>query len=218
MSALPLLRRTLALTWRGMIGWSLGLAAVVALYMPLYRSIGCDASFAGLIDRLPPQLVRTIGYEQFTTGAGFVERTVYGLLGFVLSTIAATAWGASAIAGDEERGDLEGVLAVGAGFVAHALLVGSASLAMGAVSGRRALAIGAGAGVAIAGYALNALGNQSADLEWMHAMSPYHWALGNDPLATGFADSATGLANLVGGSMLLTMVGLAVFRRRDIGV
>ena len=37
MSALPLFRRALADSWRGLLGWMLGLAAVVGMYLPTDR-------------------------------------------------------------------------------------------------------------------------------------------------------------------------------------
>jgi ABC-2 type transport system permease protein len=42
---------------------------------------------------LPPELVRTIGYENITTGAGYAQATFFGLTGFFLITIASITWG-----------------------------------------------------------------------------------------------------------------------------
>jgi len=113
MSALPLFRRALADSWRGLLGWMLGLAAVVGMYLPLYPSIGGNPEFIAIIESLPPELVTALSYDQITTGSGYTLGTVHGLIGFVLLTIAAVGWGASAIAGDEERGTLELTLAHG---------------------------------------------------------------------------------------------------------
>ncbi|MER3388868.1 MAG: ABC transporter permease subunit [Microcella sp.] len=264
MSALPLFRRALADSWRGLLGWGLGLAAVVGLYLPLYPSIGGNPEFLAIIESLPPELVTALSYDQITTGSGYTLGTVYGLLGFVLLTIAAVAWGASAIAGDEERGTLEltlahgvsrhqivlerlaaiivklvvlaawvtllvsavngpseldlstaGILAGGVALLGTGLLTATIGLAAGAVTGRRMIAIGTGAGVAVLGYALNALGNQNADLEWLHAASPYHWAYGVNPLEAGLEPSVWLLYAV---AAVASVVAVLAFRRRDVGV
>lgn len=264
MTALPLVRRQLADTWRGLIGWALGLAVVVGLYLPLFPSFGGGSQFVDIIDTLPPELVRALNYDQITSGAGYTQGTVYGLLGFVLLTIAATAWGAAAIAGDEERGTLEltlahgvsrvqvvgeralgiglklvalvawitvlvlalnepselgldgaNIVAAGVALLGLAVLIAFVGLAVGALTGRRTLAIGAAAGLAVAGYAANALGNQSTDLEWLHAISPYHWAFGGAPLDDGLSASVAAPYVL---AIAALMVALIVFPRRDVGV
>lgn len=261
---LPLLRRVLADSWRGLIGWSLGLAGVVGMYLPLYSTIGGNPEFLAIIESLPPELVAALSYDQITTGAGYTQGTVHGLIGFVLVTIAAVGWGSSIIAGDEERGTLELTLAHGVdrtqlvlerfGAIALKLLVLATLLALmvlalnepaalelslegivagsvsllglglltsaigtmtGAIVGRRSLAVGTAAGVAVLGYALNALGNQNPDLEWLHALSPYFWAYGAAPLANGF-DGLMGLPCAVTAAAVIMAV--LAFRRRDVAV
>lgn len=261
---LPLLRRYLADTWRGLIGWSLGLAGVVGMYLPLYSTIGGNPEFLAVIESLPPDLVAALSYDQITTGAGYTQGTVHGLIGFVLVTIAAVGWGAAIIAGDDESGTLELVLAhgvgraqlvlerftgialklialaallalmvlvlsepAGLGLTVEGIVAGSVALLglglltaaigtmVGAIIGRRSYAVGAAAGVAVLGYALNALGNQNPDLEWLHAASPYFWAYGAEPLASGF-DPLMGVPYAISGVALL--VAVLAFRRRDVAV
>jgi ABC-2 type transport system permease protein len=260
---LALLRRSLVDSWRGLVGWLLGLSAIVGLYLPLYPSLGGNPEFVEIIKSMPPELISALEYDQITSGSGYTQGTVYGLLGFVLVTIAGVAWGAAAIAGDEERGTLEltlahgvsrtrivlerfaaiaiklivlvlwisvlvtvlnepselglsveGILAGGVALLGLGLVCSSTALLAGALSGRRVVAIGAGAGISVAGYALNALGNQSADLSWLHAMSPYDWAFGADPLANGFAGHIGFLYLLTVVAVIAATVG---FRRRDVG-
>ncbi|MDQ1528418.1 MAG: beta-exotoxin transport system permease protein, partial [Actinomycetota bacterium] len=106
-SALPLFRRAIVDSWRATLGWSLGIAAAILLYMPLFPALGGkDSQMTQLLDNLPSQLVQTLGYSNITTGSGYAEATFYGLIGFVLMVIAATSWGTAAIAGDEESGSL----------------------------------------------------------------------------------------------------------------
>lgn len=261
-SSLPLFRRVLADSWRSLIGWSLGIIAVLSLYLPLYPALGGEA-LKNVLASLPPELVKTIGYDNITSGAGYAQSTFYGLLGFLLVAIAATSWGTSAIAGDEETGSLEltlahgvsrtqlvlerslalavrvlwfgvlsggiilalngsaqleikpiNVLAITASYVGLGLVIGLIAVAVGALTGRRVYALAAGAGLAILGYALNAVANQNADLEWLHAISPYHWAYGASPLING-ADWG-GLGLLYGLAILLLGIAVVGLRRRDI--
>lgn len=117
---LPIFRRSLAESWRSTIGWSAGLAGALGLYLPLYPAMA-GAEMRDLLASLPPELINTLGYSQITTGAGYAQATFFGLIGFLLITIAAVAWGAAAIAGAEESGRLELVLAHGVGRVSYAL-------------------------------------------------------------------------------------------------
>ncbi|MDO8339007.1 MAG: ABC transporter permease subunit [Microcella sp.] len=264
MTALPLLRRALADSWRGLLGWAAGLAAVIGIYLPLFPSIGGNPQFVAIIESLPPELVSALSYDQITSGAGYVQGTVYGLIGFALVAFAASGWGAEAIAGDEERGtleltlahgvsrsqvvlersaaialqlvalvawasllvaalnepaglelDAEGIAAGGLALLGIGLVTAAVALLAGAITGRRVIAVGAGAGIALGGYGLNALGNQSADLEWMHALSPYHWAYGSSPLGEGLDAS---LWLLYGVAVIALGGAVVAFRRRDVGV
>lgn len=118
---LPVFRRWIADSWRSLLGWAAGIAAALLLYLPLFPSIGGNGQMQQMLETLPPELVKTLGYEQIGTGAGYVQGTFYGLIGFLLLTIAATAWGSAAIAGAEESGRLELTLAHGVGRVQYAL-------------------------------------------------------------------------------------------------
>ena len=233
--ALPIFRRSLSESWRATLGWTISVAAVLLLYLPLFPSIGGNGQMQQIIDSLPPELVGALGYDQIGTGAGYAQGTFYGLIGFLLLTIAATSWGAGAIAGAEESGRLELDLAHGVGRVGYALesagailvrlawlgvfagvvvavlndsaqldiepihildatvvfvgltmLAGSAALLVGALSGRRSWGVAAGAGIAVAGYAFNAIANQVTEAEWLRIISPYSWAFHQPPLVEGF--------------------------------
>ncbi|MGO3234110.1 MAG: ABC transporter permease subunit, partial [Microbacterium sp.] len=94
-SILPVFRRSIRESWRSLLGWTLGVAAVLFLYLPLYPSIGSSDQMTQLIDSLPDQLIDTLGYNQIASGAGYTEATFYGLIGFLLMAIAAVLWGSS---------------------------------------------------------------------------------------------------------------------------
>jgi ABC-2 type transport system permease protein len=103
---LPLVRRTLRESWRGLIGWSGGIIATLVLYLPLYPSLS-GPDLQALVDSLPDALIQALGYDQIATGAGYTQASFLGLIGFALFAIAAISWGAQAGGGHEESGRLE---------------------------------------------------------------------------------------------------------------
>lgn len=113
MSKLPLFRRALVDSWRATLGWAAGLAAAIMLYLPLYPSIGANSQMEDVIKTLPSEMIKALNYDQITSGPGYTQATIFGLIGFALMTIASVSWGAAAIGGDEESGQLELTLAHG---------------------------------------------------------------------------------------------------------
>lgn len=106
------------------------------------------------------------------------------------------------------------ILAVAAAFLGLGLLSGTLGIAVGALTGRRIYATAAATGIAVLGYVLNAIGNQSKALDSLRNFSPYGWAYHHTPLASG-ADWA-GLGLLYGFSVLFVIVSVIALRRRDI--
>ncbi|MFC7341988.1 ABC transporter permease subunit [Saccharopolyspora griseoalba] len=260
----PIFRRSIAESRRAVLGWAIGLTAFACLYLPLFPTFGGSGSqMAQMIDALPPTLVKTLGYQDIASGAGYAQSTFFGLMGFVLTTIAAISWGAAAIAGAEETGRLEltlahgvsrtrqvleasasvavrvallglfavllvlalngpselelvpiNVLAAGVALASVAFLTGAVALAVGAATGRHAWATIAGAIVAIGGYATNAIANQSADLDWLHAISPYAWAWQEEPLESGWP--LPGLSALWIACAVLVVLTAWSLNRRDL--
>ncbi|MDH6236111.1 ABC transporter permease subunit [Cryobacterium sp. CG_9.6] len=262
---LPVFGKVFTDSWRSLIGWGLGLAAAASLYLPIFPSMNGNAQMQELINSLPPELTRSINYDQIGTGPGYVQATLFGLIGFMLLSIAGIAWGAAALGGDEESGQLELTLAhgvtrvqvalsryaalvvkilgltaltcvlvllwngpaelsidgsnlLGTGMLFGGLILLSASVALfcGALTGRRIWGIGGGAAVAVVGYVFNAIGNQSSNVEWLHALSPYYWAFGHTPLSSGANWGTVVVFSLV--SVGLGVATAGVLRHRDVGV
>ena len=94
---------------RSIVAWALGIAAVAAMYSSFYPS--ARQRSAETVASLPPALRQAFGFGQIASPAGYLEATVFNfivpllLIGFV-STL-----GARAIAGDEEAGTLDLLLA-----------------------------------------------------------------------------------------------------------
>lgn len=110
---LPLFRRAFLDPWRSTLGWAAGLAGVIALYVPIFPAIAGGSQMQAMIDAMPREMTKALNYDQIATGPGYTQATVYGLIGFLLMTIASVAWGAAAVGGDEESGQLELTLAHG---------------------------------------------------------------------------------------------------------
>lgn len=106
------------------------------------------------------------------------------------------------------------LVAEAAALLGLALLIALVGIAVGALTGRRSWSTVAAAGIAIAGYALNSVANQSADLDWLHGWSPYAWAFGSSPLSNGF--DWIGLGLLFGCSGILLVIAVVALNRRDI--
>lgn len=183
---LPVFRRSVRESWRSLLGWTLGIAAVLFLYLPLYPSLGGGGQLEAIISSLPKELVDTLGYDQIATGAGYAQSTFFGLIGFLLFTIAAVIWGSAALAGAEESGRAELDLAHGIGRGQYALESALAVLV-------RLVWLGAFAGLVV--WGLN--GPSDLGLEGWHIV--------------GASAALTGLAFLTAAAALLA--GAATGRR-----
>jgi ABC-2 type transport system permease protein len=95
---------------RGILGWAVGIAAVGVLYAAFYPSIN-NPDMAAALEAYPQALLDAIGFTDVTSPEGYIGSTTYGLLGPVLAVIFATTLGSRAIAGEEESGRLEVLLA-----------------------------------------------------------------------------------------------------------
>lgn len=115
-------RRSLAL-------WALALMAVCAMYLAFYPSMA-NQDMEAIIAGLPEGLAEAMGWDAIATGAGYLESTVYALLGPALLLVFGIAAGAGLIAGEEEAGTLELETTAPVGR-RHLLLQRFAALALG---------------------------------------------------------------------------------------
>ena len=104
---LPIARNVLHGQRRGLLGWSIALAAVSVLYTSFYPSMGSGQDLQAMLDSMPEGLVDALGYDTVGTAAGYVQSTVFGILGPVLLLVFGIATGARLVAGQEEDGTLE---------------------------------------------------------------------------------------------------------------
>jgi ABC-2 type transport system permease protein len=94
-------------------------------------------------------------------------------------------------------------------------LYAGVGLLAGALTGRRAVALGVAVGLAVAAFLLYSLGPLVSGLEPWLRVTPFQWALGNEPLRNGLSLGYAGL--LAGFPVGLYFSATFAFRHRDIG-
>lgn len=95
---------------RTLIGWALGFALVSLIYGGFYP-FAATPEYGDLIENLPAGLADAFGWDDISTPHGYLGSTVFGILGPVLALVMAIGLGARAIAGSEEDGSLEMLIA-----------------------------------------------------------------------------------------------------------
>ena len=91
---------------------------------------------------------------------------------------------------------------------------GAVALAIGAWTGKRSLASGIAAGIATAGYIIDSLARVTDVLRPLRPFTVWRWYSDHQPLTDGF--DPTGMAVLILLSVVLVVIGLVRFERRDI--
>jgi ABC-2 type transport system permease protein len=94
----------------GVLAWSIGIAAVGILYALFYPTM-TTPGLSEFMRNFPPGILDAMGIGDFTTPAGYLGSTTYGILGPILMIVFGAALGSRAIAGDEEGGRLDVLLA-----------------------------------------------------------------------------------------------------------
>ncbi len=107
------------------------------------------------------------------------------------------------------------VLAGTVGFAVFLMGMGTLSLAVGATTGRRSIALGVASALAVAAFMFDAIGPVVGQ-DWMSAVSPFSWYLGNDPLDNGF--DWFGIARLAVVPAVAAAAGYVGFAKRDLMV
>lgn len=95
---------------RGLVGWSVGIVALVLLESALWPSISDMAGIREFLENYPEPLRELFDLDKFGTGAGFLNAELFSMLLPTLFLVFAIGRGARAIAGEEENGTLEVLL------------------------------------------------------------------------------------------------------------
>jgi ABC-2 type transport system permease protein len=131
---------------RSLLGWTLAISAVAVLYAAFWPTVNTP-EMQDALRNYPEGVLEAFNYNDLTSPAGYLGSSVYGLLIPLLVAVFAIAWGTRAVAGDEEAGTLDLLLAhpvsrvrvalqrVGALIAALALVGAVLWLAMLAIAG-----------------------------------------------------------------------------------
>jgi ABC-2 type transport system permease protein len=95
---------------RSMITWALAIAGVGAMYAAFWPTMD-NPAMRELLDNYADELLEALNYTDIATAAGYLNATVYGLVGALLTVVFSLSTGAKVIAGDEEAGTLDLILA-----------------------------------------------------------------------------------------------------------
>lgn len=107
-----LMRKTLRDWRRATLFWGLGLVAIFMIYLGSWSSLEHNQDLLKLKgDAMPAGISAALGVNDLTTGAGYLQGTVYSLIGPLLMCMAAIMLGARAIAGPEDRHTMDLLLA-----------------------------------------------------------------------------------------------------------
>jgi beta-exotoxin I transport system permease protein len=109
---IELLRRGIADHRRALVGWSIGAAAYAAMLASIFPSIRGAADLNKLIANYPEALKELLGVSAgITTGPGYLDVEFFNLILPLLLLVLAIGSGARQVAGEEDAGRLELLLA-----------------------------------------------------------------------------------------------------------
>ncbi|MFS8478666.1 MAG: ABC transporter permease [Micromonosporaceae bacterium] len=93
-----------------LLGWAIAVPAVAAMYAAFWPSMRSPEMMRAL-EAYPESVLEALNYNDVTSAAGYLSSAVYGLLISLLMAVFAIGAGTRAVAGDEEAGTLDLVLA-----------------------------------------------------------------------------------------------------------
>ncbi|CAM4517410.1 ABC transporter permease subunit [Nocardia ninae] len=91
---------------RGLVGWSIGMAVVPLLYLPSYQSL----KEQGSLDIKQNRMYEAMGLSDFASATGYLNATVFSLMGLLLLLIFAVTFASRSVT-QEENGMLDLLLA-----------------------------------------------------------------------------------------------------------
>ncbi|MEO3926814.1 ABC transporter permease subunit [Micromonosporaceae bacterium B7E4] len=107
-----LIRKTLRDYRRSMIGWMIGIGAFVTIYVSSWSQFDSDPAAAeSAANRIPQGMQTALGFQDLSSGAGYLQAVIYTVFVPLLLIMAATTFGTRAIAGPEDAGVLDLLLA-----------------------------------------------------------------------------------------------------------
>lgn len=96
---------------RALVGWCAGVAVLGVVMLAVFPSLHGNAGIAKLIDAYPETFRKMFAVADFTTGPGYLRSEIFSFTGPLLVVILGVLWGADAIAGEEQRGTIDLLMA-----------------------------------------------------------------------------------------------------------
>ena len=99
---------------RGLLWWSLGLAGLVTMLVAVYPTVRDNPDLTKLVEQYPEALKSFLSFGggvDYTSGAGYLGSELFSFMIPLLFLVAAIGAGSRAIAGEEEKGTLDLLLA-----------------------------------------------------------------------------------------------------------
>ena len=96
---------------RGLVGWTIGVVGMVVALLAIYPAIRDNPAVNDYVDSLPEAIRDMVGAVDYTTGTGYLQAEMFSFMLPLLMVLMAVLWASDAIAGEEERGTLDLLLA-----------------------------------------------------------------------------------------------------------
>jgi ABC-2 type transport system permease protein len=92
---------------RSLLGWGIGLSALVAVTVAFWPAFRGSSGISEAIDQLPTGVIDAFGLAEFGTPAGFLRGNLYEFIVPLLLAVAAVAAANGLTAGEEDAGRME---------------------------------------------------------------------------------------------------------------
>jgi ABC-2 type transport system permease protein len=192
-----LLAKSLSQQRRGLIGWSVGTAAVIWSMVALWPSVHGMGDVSQFVDRYPDAIKDLFDIDSITTGSGYLNAELFSIVLPAMFIVFAASRGARSIAGEEEAGRLGALLVLGLprrrAVVQSALSVAGASLGLAAATWLAVVLGSVAMGMGVSPAAAASAGCSMWLLGCLHGMVAV--AVG---AATGRRSAAAGAAGALG--------------------
>lgn len=135
---------------RALYGWMTGLFAFVLIELAFYPTIRDNSQLTKLYESYPKAIRTLFAVSDLSTGAGYLRVEVFSLIGPLLIITLAILWGGDVVAGEEDRGTID-ILLANPLSRRRLVLEKWAALLVGVVLATAGLAAGLAVGIAAVG-------------------------------------------------------------------
>jgi len=90
--------------WKGLLGWALGITAIVSIQLSVYPTVRKSAAgIAAFLENYPETLRQIFRMQDYTTGEGYLSTELFSMMIPLIFISVAASWGSHASAVEEER-------------------------------------------------------------------------------------------------------------------